>query len=253
MPRIRTTATAPSVRSADVKVAMLLLAAGRGSRFGGPVPKAFLDLAGRPLLVRSTERLVQAVVPPASFEVAVVVHPGDRIVHLPRCEGSLRELVDRRGPLHIVDGGATRQESMRNGLAAIGRDVDLVLVHDAARALVPVAATRACIAAAAAVGAALLAVPVADTLKRAADARVCSTLDRADVWLAQTPQVIRRDLLVRALAQAAATGFAGTDDVSLIENLGEPVAIVMGTATNLKITHPDDLKLAAAMLAAGIA
>jgi 2-C-methyl-D-erythritol 4-phosphate cytidylyltransferase len=232
---------------------MLLLAAGRGSRFGGPVPKAFLTLGGRALLVVSAERLLRALPPGARGELLVLVHPDDRATHVAACLPQLGEVVGARMDLRLVDGGATRQESMRNGLAACASDCDLVLVHDAARALLPVAATRACIEAARATGAALLGVPAADTLKRVAGGRVTGTVDRDGVWQAQTPQVVRRDLLARALAHAERQHVVATDDVALVEALGEPVAIVRGTPTNLKITAPDDLALAEAILAADLA
>jgi 2-C-methyl-D-erythritol 4-phosphate cytidylyltransferase len=228
---------------------MLLLAAGRGSRFGGPVPKAFLRLGGRALVVVAAERLLRAVPTAAVARLVVLVHPDDRATHLAACLPQLQALTPSGG-LQVVDGGATRQESMQRGLAAAGADSDLILVHDAARALLPVAASLACIEAAAAHGAALLAVPAPDTLKRVHDRTVTATVDRNGIWLAQTPQVIRRELLQRALAHARATGFEGTDDVSLVEHLGEPVVVVPGAVSNLKITHPDDLPLAAALLAA---
>lgn len=226
----------------------MLLAAGRGSRFGGPVPKAFLRLGGRPLIVFAAERLLRAAPAAAVARLVVMVHPDDRSTHLAACLPQLEALAPRGG-LQVVDGGATRQESMQRGLVAAGADSDLILVHDAARALLPVAATRACIQAAADHGAALLAVPVPDTLKRVHDHLVTATVERTGIWLAQTPQVIRRQLLQRALDHARTTGFQGTDDVSLVEHLGERVVVVPGAASNLKITHPDDLPLAAALLA----
>lgn len=236
-----------------VKIAMLLLAAGRGSRFGGPVPKAFLTLAGRALVVASAARLVAAMQPTDEWQLLVVVHPDDREQHVTRWLPALREVVGGRGQMGIVDGGDSRQDSMRRALATVADDVDLVLIHDAARALFPVDATRECIAAAQQVGAALLAVPAADTLKQVAADRVVATVPRAGVWQAQTPQVVRRELMTRALEHAARTGFTGTDDVSLVEHLGADVAIVRGTTTNLKITEPGDLRLAEAILAGRLA
>ncbi|MBX3462170.1 MAG: 2-C-methyl-D-erythritol 4-phosphate cytidylyltransferase [Planctomycetes bacterium] len=230
-----------------MKVAILLLAAGRGARFGGPIPKAYLRLRGRPLLVHAAERLCAALDPDQDADLVLVVHPDDRERFLEPWLPELSAIAAGRCRLRIVDGGASRQESMQRGLAALADDVDLVLVHDAARALVPVAATRACIAAAARTGAALLAVPATDTLKRVRDLRVESTLGRDAVWLAQTPQVIRRDLLQRALAAAAADAFEGTDDVALVERLGHAVEVVPGVPGNLKVTHPDDLPLAEAL------
>lgn len=232
---------------------MLLLAAGRGTRFGGPLPKAYLQLGGETLLLRSATRLVQALPPGTPFELVIVRHPDDHADHLAAQLPALQSLVAPRGRLLLADGGQTRQQSMQNGLATLAADVDLVLVHDAARALLPIAATRRCIEVAAEVGAALLAIPAPDTLKKVVADRVVSTLDRGGVWLAQTPQVIRRDLLLRAFAHAETTGFVGTDDVSLVEHLGAAVAVVPGSVHNLKITRPEDLPLAAAVLTAGLA
>lgn len=231
---------------------MLLLAAGRGSRFGGPLPKAWLQLDGRSLLAASAARLRAALPAGSTADAVVLVHPEDRATHL---AAALPDLHTALGPIPVrcIDGGDTRQQSMANGLAACPADTDLVLVHDVARALLPIAATRDCITAAAETGAALLAIPTPDTLKKVHHGRVVATLDRSDVWQAQTPQVVRLDLLRQALEHARRTGLVGTDDVSLVEALGAPVAVVRGTPTNLKITHPDDLPLARAILAAELA
>lgn len=215
------------------------------------MPKAWLSLGGRPLLVVGAERLARALPAGAAAEWLVLVHPEDRATHVAQHRDAVARAVG--GAVHFIDGGDTRQASMHNGLAACSPDVDLVLVHDAARALLPIAPTRACLEAAAAYGAALLALPAPDTLKKVTpEGLVARTVDRAGVWLAQTPQVVRRSLLVRAMAHAEQTGFVGTDDVSLVEHLGEPVAVVRGAPTNLKITTPDDLPLAAAILAADL-
>lgn len=235
-----------------MKVAILLLAAGRGTRFGGAVPKAYLPLRGAPLVQHCATRLLRALTDLHRCELVLVVHPEDRADHLVACLPALTGL-DPRVPVQCVDGGATRQESMARGLAACSIDADFVVVHDAARPFPPLAASRACVAAAAAHGAAVVAVPTPDTLKRAKKGLVEVTLDRTDVWQAQTPQVMRRELLQRALAHAAATGFAGTDDVSLVEHLGAAVAIVPGDPSNLKITRKEDLPLAEAILAANLA
>jgi 2-C-methyl-D-erythritol 4-phosphate cytidylyltransferase len=228
-----------------VKVAALLLAAGRGTRFGGDVPKVYLPLAGKAVLLHAAERLRQ-VVPAGGGPLVVVANAADRARHL----APLLPALDALGAT-VVDGGSTRQQSMQNGLQAAGSDCELVLVHDAARPLLPVNATLRCLDRAAAVGAALLAVPAADTLKRVgADGMVAATLDRSDVHCAQTPQVVRRELLVRALAHAARTAADATDDVGLVEAIGGAVAVVLGSPHNLKITGPGDLAIAAALLAA---
>lgn len=227
-----------------MKVALLLLAAGRGTRFGGPLAKVYLPLAGQAVLLRSAQRLRQVVPDRAAGQLIVLVSPDDRT-------GPLSPLLPELAALgaQIVDGGASRQQSMRRGLAAAG-PCDLVLVHDAARPLFSVAAAQACLAKAAECGAALLAAPATDTLKRVGKERtVVGTVDRSGIWCAQTPQVIRRSLLEQALVHAEAHGIEATDDVSLVEALGGTVAIVESAARNLKITRPDDLAIAEALWA----
>jgi len=126
---------------------------------------------------------------------------------------------------------------------------EVVVVHDAVRPLVEPASIAACVAAARTHGAAVLAVPVADTVKRAEADAVTATVAREGLWLAQTPQVFRADLLRRAHGEAARLGFLGTDESALVERLGVPVHLVEGTHLNRKITTPDDLAWAEAILA----
>ncbi len=217
---------------------MLLLAAGRGQRFGGDRPKVYVECAGRTLLRRSLDRLAAVHEP---REIILAAHPEDRVRFLDGEMDALRAA----GLDAVVDGGATRQESMRRALAAADPAAELVLVHDAARPFFPVAAARRAIERAAAVGAALLAIPAPDTLKRVDDDhRILETVDRSGIWLAQTPQVLRRELLIRALDEAERIDYQGTDDVSLLERMGATVEVVAGAATNLKITQPEDIELA---------
>ena len=150
-------------------------------------------------------------------------------------------------PLRFAPAGSERQHSVASGVRALDPDCDVVAVHDAARPLVRPAAIEACLAAAAASGAALLAIPVPDTVKRVIDGRVVTTVPRSDLWLAQTPQCFRADVLRRAHAAGAAAGPA-TDDAALVEQLGLPVAIVPGDATNRKITTREDLAWAESVL-----
>ena len=236
-------------------VAILVLAAGRGRRLGGPVPKAFVPVQGVTLLERSVARLAATV--PNDRTIVVAVHPDDRAEHIEPILSRLQEL----GVTAVVDGGATRADSMANALAAVPgaqpAATTLVLVHDAARPFFPIEATRHAIAEAATHGAALLALPARDTLKQVAPpapgsdptiADVQGTIDRATVWLAQTPQVIRRDLLEQALAAPGAS--AATDDVALVEALGHPVRAIAGTPANFKVTTNHDLLLAEAVATA---
>jgi 2-C-methyl-D-erythritol 4-phosphate cytidylyltransferase len=219
---------------------MLLLAAGRSERFGSSVPKVFHDCAGQPVVLRSAERLAR-VAPGA--ELVLAIHPRDA-AHVE----ALRPRLFAAGVTQVVAGGASRQESMALALAAGDPAAELVVVHDAARPLFPVEAARAALARAAEVGAALLAVPVADTLKREGEGGlVRATVERAGLWLAQTPQVARRELLAAALARARREGWEATDEAGLLERHGCPVALVMGAPGNLKITTAEDLAVAAAL------
>lgn len=223
---------------------MLVLASGRGIRFGGEIPKVYRECRGVSLLVLALRRLRQA---DADAEMIVAVEPGERERFVAPQQAELLAC----GVARIVDGGATRQASMRAALAASDPRRPLVLVHDAARPLVPVAATRAALALARTCAGVALAMPVDDTLKRAdAEGRVHETLARDGVWRAQTPQILQRDKLLIALETATRDGFEGTDDVSLLEHSGFEVRLVAGAPGNLKVTRPDDLRLVEALLAA---
>jgi 2-C-methyl-D-erythritol 4-phosphate cytidylyltransferase len=144
-----------------------------------------------------------------------------------------------------------RQASVWAGLQALPPGTDLVLVHDAARPCVPVGVVRATMEAAARDGAAVAAVPAAETVKEAGpDGRILRTLPRDRLWIAQTPQAFARGVILEAHAAAAADGFLGTDDAALVERLGRAVTLVPGSPENIKVTHPADLEVAARLLAA---
>lgn len=222
-----------------MKVSMLLLASGRGERLGASIPKAFVEVAGEALVVRSLRRL--ASISGVDSEIVLAVDGRDREEFVT----PLESVLGAAGVDVIVDGGATRQESMTRALAATRAESTVILVHDAARPFFPVAAAREVLERAAAVGGALLAIKVADTIKRVDDdGRVAATVDRSPLWAAQTPQAARRDVLEAALRRAEADGFVATDDVSLLEHAGVPVEVVLGSPRNFKITTPDDLALA---------
>ena len=220
----------------------LVPCAGSGSRAGTAQPKQYQPLAGRPL-VQHTLAALGAVA--RIDRLLVVVAPGDGTLRQP---GARWQLADC--------GGATRAESVCNGLdhllASGAAPRDWVLVHDAARCLLTPALVDALIDACLpdAVGG-LLALPLPDTLKRAQDGRVAATVERADKWLAQTPQMFRIGALRAALAPHAASGFAGiTDEASAMEAAGQRPLLVRGSAQNVKITYPEDFALAQAVLQA---
>jgi len=144
----------------------------------------------------------------------------------------------------VVQGGAERQDSVRRALEEVPEDAGLVLVHDAVRPFVSVEKIREILSAADRDGSAIPALKVKNTVKRGTDGWVKGTVDRSDLYEVQTPQAFRREILVRAYEKAAADGFSGTDDSQLVERLGLPVRIIAGEETNIKITSPEDLRVA---------
>ena len=219
------------------RVTALIVAAGRGSRFGGPLPKQYALLAGQPVLRRTIVAFHAAGID----RVQVVIGPGDD-AHYAAATGGL----DLPAP---IQGGASRQQSVLNGLEALaGNPPDLVAIHDAARPFVRGAEIEACLAAASVEGidGAVLGIPLADTLKRVGDGNaVTETVPRRDLWRAQTPQVFRFAPLLaahRAAAPlAAAETTALTDDAAVAERAGLKVVMVAGSEDNRKITTAEDL------------
>ena len=224
--------------------AVILPAAGQSSRFGGPQKKPFLTLDGKAVWQRSAELFWKR---PGVHGVFVVVSPGDRDEFTARFAG-----ICMIHDASIVTGGAERFESVANALARIPDDVDFVAIHDAVRPLLDPKQIDAVFAAAIEHGAAMLAVPVADTLKRveASTRRITETVPRAGLWAAQTPQVFRRDWLVEAYARRGSLNAAITDDAQLVEALGHSVVAVPGSPLNFKITTREDFDLAEMVLKA---
>jgi len=216
-------------------IAALLMAAGRGTRFGADLPKQYLPLLGRPVLRHAAE--------------ALLAEGGVSLLQ-PVCaageQARVAAILAGLPALPPVVGGATRQASVRAGLEALATHApDVVLVHDAARAIVPRGTIPALLAALDAAPGAIPAQPVADTLKRATDGVISATVPRAGLYRAQTPQAFRFGALLAA-HQAATT--EATDDAQLLELAGARVALVAGSERNIKITFPEDLERVEAML-----
>jgi 2-C-methyl-D-erythritol 4-phosphate cytidylyltransferase len=207
----------------------------------GGVRKPFVDLAGEPMLLHAVRPFLAH---RAVEWVIVVLAPEDAS----RPPAWLTGLDPR---VRVVAGGAERGDSVRLGLEAVPEEADVVLIHDAARPLVTVAEVeRAAAAAARGVGA-VVAVPVVDTLKQADSRRhVIATREREGLWQAQTPQAFPRAMIVEAYRRAARDGVAATDDAALVERCGGDVVLIEGSRANIKVTTPDDLELARALLAA---
>ena len=218
--------------------------AGNGSRAGVPLPKQYQPLLGQPLVLHTLAAL-KAVQPIGACVVVVAADDGFMAQAAGPGDGWLR-IVPR--------GGATRAHSVLAGLLSLAEagaePQDWVLVHDAARCLVTPAQIEALIDACKndETGG-LLALPLPDTLKQAAQGRVAATVTREDKWLAQTPQMFRLGALTAALEKAAADGFAGiTDEASAMEAVGQQPLLVPGSAQNIKVTYPEDFALAQAVL-----
>lgn len=217
----------------------ILVAAGRGERMGADRPKAFLALAGEPMLLRAARAFAAA--PSVGGIVAVV--PADRVGVARQILGGVRKLRD------VLAGGERRQDSVLAGLQAVppGFD-DVVLVHDAARPLVEVALIEEVARAAGERGAALPVLPLVDTVKRVRDDQVVETLDRSVLAAAQTPQGFRVSVLSRAYQRAFRDGVTLTDEAMAVERLGEEVVAVAGSPRNRKLTTPEDLAWAEDLL-----
>ncbi len=216
-------------------VASVVLGAGRGERMGGGFPKAYAVLAGCSLFERSIATMLKV---PSIEIVQPVIGAADGDLF---ASGVSLEDPRLRAP---VTGGAERQDSVAAGLSALPNEVEWVAVHDAARCLVTKEEIVRVIDEAREHGAALLAIPARDTIKRVRGGAVVETPDRTECWAAQTPQVFRRDLLTEAFAKATAEGFVGTDDAQLVERLGVAVRVVRGSDRNIKLTVPEDLAVA---------
>jgi len=217
-----------------VKTTAIIVGAGTGSRFQSETPKQFLEIAGKPVIVHAIERFGSA----PSVDTLVVVVASEHVTRLAGLHLSK--------PVRIVTGGATRAESVSNGLAAVENDVEIVAVHDGARPFVSVDEIERTIAKAKEFGAACLVASVTDTIKTIQGDEISGTLDRDKLRRALTPQVFKIEVLRRAFENADLND-AVTDECYLVEKLGLPIAFVEGSGRNIKITHPEDLVLLEAM------
>jgi 2-C-methyl-D-erythritol 4-phosphate cytidylyltransferase len=224
-----------------MQVFAILPAAGLGTRMAGPQPKQFLSLDGIPILIHSLRAF-------AAVERVTAIYVAARKTEMERVQAQIAEygFADQA---RVVEGGDNRQESVSHALAALpAQPDDIVLVHDAVRPLIDAATIDRTIDAVIEHGAAIVGLPAVDTIKQvertAHGALITSTIPREFVVLAHTPQGFRYGLLQSAFAEATADGFIGTDEASVVERAGHPVAVVPGSQVNLKITQPRDLELA---------
>lgn len=217
-------------------VGVILPAGGAGRRLGGRTPKQFLALGGVPILALTARHFARH---PATSEIVIAAPPA----LVARTERLLARWLSR-ARLTVVPGGAERQDSVWEGLRAVSSDAGIVVVHDAVRPFITRALLDAVLAAARDAGAAICAMPIAETLKRVHGGVVESTIERTGLWAVQTPQAFRADILREAHDKARRDGFVGTDEAMLVERLGHPVRVVPGVPENVKITTPEDLRRA---------
>ena len=218
-----------------MKTTAIIVAAGSGSRFNSDTPKQFLEINGKAVIGHTIDRFIAA----PSINEIVVVLGADRV-----------DGFDRSGFAKVsavVAGGNTRAESVAAGIAAVSNDTELIAVHDGARPLVSIDEIDRTIAAAKTTGAACLVAPVTDTIKSIRDNEIAATLDRTKLRRALTPQVFKKELLLMAF-EGIPFDESITDECYLVERLGHPITIVEGSARNIKITHPDDILIAEALL-----
>ena len=224
------------------QVYAVVLAAGKGRRMGGPFHKQYMELAGRPILAHTL----------ASFDAAPSV---DALILVSMEEEYIKKEILNRYPVgkavFFVEGGEERQESVWNAICSI-KGGEIAVIHDGVRPLTTVEVIEKCIAAARRYGASAAGMPVKDTIKETDENGFSvHTPDRSRLWLIQTPQAFRLPLLLEAHRKAREDQYLGTDDSSLVERLGHPVKLVEGGYSNIKITTPEDLEIAAQYLRSG--
>ena len=229
-----------------MKATVLVPAAGMGRRMGGDLSKQFLDLAGRPILAHTLSLFDRH---PLIEHIYPIVPPHEISFCHQQIIGPFNFTKVRR----IVAGGAQRQDSVHNGLQALVEDgLDqperVILIHDGVRPLFNTGLLEELTRIIVAQGACVVGVPVKDTIKEVIGGLISGTPERNRLWQAQTPQGFQFQLIREAFRRAEMEGFAGTDDASLLEWMGQPVAILQGDYHNIKVTTPDDLVVATALL-----
>jgi 2-C-methyl-D-erythritol 4-phosphate cytidylyltransferase len=233
----------PINESTPPRVAGIVVAGGLGKRMGSPTPKQFLSLAGKPMLLHSLEIFDRH---PGVDVLCVVADPAYHTVF--QREAPWTSLAK---PLILAEAGRERADSVRSGLAAMRGRADIVLIHDGARPLVTAAMIDATLAEARRGRGAITARPVSDTVKRSADGgRIAETLDRRHLWLAETPQAFPFELIWRAHELARERGVSVTDDAQAVEMLGGEVVLCPAATPNAKVTAPEDLAVAEALMQA---
>lgn len=220
-----------------MKVCAIIAAAGQGKRMDNPVNKQFMELGNKPILAHTLEKFEQCPL----IDCIEIAAPQDWLLYI------AEDIVDKFNILKvrkIVIGGATRQQSVLAALQALDANIPYVAIHDAVRPLLHPDLLIEVIKRGMETGAAILAMPARDSIKKVNTGKIQLTLDRNLIWLAQTPQVFERELIVQAYELAVSDQYVATDDSELVERLGHPIYVVASHRANFKITTQEDLELA---------
>jgi len=229
-----------------MRVNAVIVAAGEGRRIGGEIPKPFLPIGGRPMILHTLNRFAES----QTVRKVILVTAARQIS---RCH----ELIQSDPTLHRLEaviqaGGFRRQDSVGQGLERLDRDCDVVVIHDGARPFVSPHLIDRCVEVAFREGAVVVGIPVRSTIKVVSvERQIQETPPRGSLWEIQTPQVFRTEIIREACRRAAEEGIEATDDAMLVERLGKKVSVVEGAAANIKITLPEDLLWAEALLREG--
>ncbi len=224
----------------------IIVAAGKGSRMKGPTRKQYLELSGRPVLSYS---LITFDACTSIEEIFLVVPKND----IDACQRKIISELNLKKKVHLISGGVHRQDSVYNGLLSVDKTSGIVVIHDGVRPFVRPEDLTACIRCVKKVDACILGTPASDTLKYVdRSQRIKNTLDRKNIWLTQTPQAFKYDLIMEAHEAARRDGVIGTDDASLVERMGKDVKIIAGNRYNIKITVKEDLAVARALIDAAL-
>jgi len=228
----------------NIPVYAIIVGAGKGLRMKTDVPKQYLRLNRLPIIAYSLKAFADC---EDVDSIYWVVSEEDR----KSCRQKILPQLSIEKPVHVLPGGRRRQDSVHNGLAAVKNHASIVAIHDGVRPFIRPGQISEGIAAARASGACILALPVSDTLKHVnASNTIERTVRRETLWQAQTPQTFKYRVIWDAHERAAADGFKGTDDASLVEHYGGKVKVVKGSSRNIKITRQEDLRIAEALLKA---
>jgi 2-C-methyl-D-erythritol 4-phosphate cytidylyltransferase len=219
-----------------VRAAAIIVAGGSGKRMPGDLSKQYLLLDNIPILAHTLKKFDSVV----SLGGIILAVPSDDVDYV------RNSIVDRYHITkvdNIIAGGKERQDSVKNGLHLASDDNDIVIIHDGVRPFVSQNLIDSVIEKAMETGAAVTGIPVKDTVKKVDKGTIITTLKREDLWLAQTPQAFRTDIIKKAYEKAYEDGFYGTDDAAVVERMGIPVEMIQGSCDNIKITVPEDLVL----------